>query len=228
MATIFAAATFAVFLALTFVAWRRYLWAAEKAARAGGHLPVQPDGCLWRPPPRERTAPGRSPVAHRGLQPLRREVPASHGLADSPHRRVADLRRARRASGKRGRGPFSLPHRPGPGRGRGHVAGQLANRGRSPRHSQGRRYRDVPRHHLARRPDHPHARRRTAGGHSHARAGQVPRPADARRPDVAARGCPEESRRPGWTTPRSALRPSFTRAEPPGCPRAWSARTPAT
>jgi non-ribosomal peptide synthetase component F len=28
--------------------------------------------------------------------------------------------------------------------------------------------------------------------------------------------------------PRSALRPSFTRAEPPGCPRAWSARTQAT
>ena len=39
---------------------------------------------------------------------------------------------------------------------------------------------------------------------------------------------PEESRRPGWTTRRSASRPSSTRAEPPGCPRAWSARTPAT
>ena len=33
---------------------------------------------------------------------------------------------------------------------------------------------------------------------------------------------------PGWTTPRSALRPSSTPAEPPGCPRAWSARTQAT
>ncbi len=46
------------------------------------------------------------------------------------------------------------------------------------------------------------------------------------------RGCPQknrrENRRPGWTTPSSALRPSFTRAEPPGCPRAWSARTQAT
>ena len=35
----------AVFLVLTFVAWRRYLWAAE-APRQAGHLPLQPDGCL--------------------------------------------------------------------------------------------------------------------------------------------------------------------------------------
>ena len=42
------------------------------------------------------------------------------------------------------------------------------------------------------------------------------------------RGRPEASHHPGWTTPPSALRPSFTRAEPPGCPRAWSARTQAT
>ena len=34
MATIFVAATFAVFLVLTFVAWRRYLWAAEKVPPA--------------------------------------------------------------------------------------------------------------------------------------------------------------------------------------------------
>ena len=33
---------------------------------------------------------------------------------------------------------------------------------------------------------------------------------------------------PGWTTPRSASRRSSTRAGPPGCPRAWSARTRAT
>ena len=32
----------------------------------------------------------------------------------------------------------------------------------------------------------------------------------------------------GWTTPRSALRPSFTRAAPLGCPREWSARTQVT
>ena len=38
----------------------------------------------------------------------------------------------------------------------------------------------------------------------------------------------EEHRRPGWTIRRSDLRPSFTRAEPLGCPRAWSARTQAT
>ena len=36
---------------------------------------------------------------------------------------------------------------------------------------------------------------------------------------------PEENRRLGWTTPPSASRPSFTRAEPPGCRRASSART---
>ena len=34
-------------------------------------------------------------------------------------------------------------------------------------------------------------------------------------------------RRLGSTTPHSALRPSFTPAEPPGCPRAWSVRTQA-
>ena len=30
------------------------LGGGEGAARAGGHLPIQLDGCLWRPPPRER------------------------------------------------------------------------------------------------------------------------------------------------------------------------------
>ena len=41
-------------------------------------------------------------------------------------------------------------------------------------------------------------------------------------------GCRRGNRRLGLTTPRSALRPSFTRAEPPGCPRAWSAHTQVT
>ena len=36
------------------------------------------------------------------------------------------------------------------------------------------------------------------------------------------------NRRLGWTTPRSALRPSFTRAAPLGCPRESSARTQVT
>ena len=94
LATIIAASIVAVFFVLTFVAWRRYLWAAEKRA-AGGHLPVQLDGCLWRRSPRERAASERSPVAHRDLQPLRRAVPASHRSTDSAHRGVADLRRAR-------------------------------------------------------------------------------------------------------------------------------------
>ena len=45
---------------------------------------------------------------------------------------------------------------------------------------------------------------------------------------VAGERCREESRRAGWMTRRNGLRPSFTRAEPPGCPRAWSARTQVT
>jgi hypothetical protein len=40
------------------------LGGGKGAARAGGHLSIQLDGCLWRQPPRERTASGRSPVAH--------------------------------------------------------------------------------------------------------------------------------------------------------------------
>ena len=47
------------------------LGGGEGAARADGHLPIQLNGCLWRLPPRERTASGRNTVAHRGLQPLR-------------------------------------------------------------------------------------------------------------------------------------------------------------
>jgi len=39
---------------------------------------------------------------------------------------------------------------------------------------------------------------------------------------------PRRDRRLGWTTPRSALRPSFTRAAPLGCPRESSARTQVT
>ena len=49
------------------------LGGGERATRAGGHLSVQPDGRLWRPP-RERTASAGCPVAHRGVQPLGREV----------------------------------------------------------------------------------------------------------------------------------------------------------
>ena len=42
MAAIVVLAIFAAFLALTFVAWRRYLWAAEKLPRpALGKLPFQ-------------------------------------------------------------------------------------------------------------------------------------------------------------------------------------------
>jgi len=68
------------------------LGGGEGAAWAGGYLPIHLDGCLRRPSPNERTASERSPVAHGGLQPLRREVSASHGLTDSPHRRIPDLR----------------------------------------------------------------------------------------------------------------------------------------
>jgi len=62
------------------------------AAATGRGLPIQFDGCLRRSLPRERTAPKRCSVAHRGLQSLRREVSGSDGLTDSSHRRVLDLR----------------------------------------------------------------------------------------------------------------------------------------
>ena len=120
-------------------------------------------------------------MADGDLQPLRLEVPRSHGPADPPHGGIPDLRRARRARRGRGGGAVPLAHGPGPGRRRGDGAGQLADRGRPPRHPQGRRDGDVPRHHVAGRPGDPHARGRPAGGRPHARAGRLPRPADPRR-----------------------------------------------
>ena len=56
----------------------------------------------------------------------------------------------------------------------------------------------------------------------------LPRPADARRAGSARDEAATACRHPGWTTRESASPPSSTPAEPPGCPRGWSARTPAT
>ena len=44
----------------------------------------------------------------------------------------------------------------------------------------------------------------------------IPRPADARRPDIAGE---EAAKERADLAPRSALRPSFTPAEPPACSR---------
>ena len=91
MAEIFLATAFAVFFVLTFVAWRRYLWAAEKVPQADtcpySLTDVFGDRHLVNVPHQ-----AGNPVAHRGLQPLGREVSAPHSLADSAHRRIADLR----------------------------------------------------------------------------------------------------------------------------------------
>ena len=83
MAAIFVTTTFAVFFALTFVAWKRYLLAAEKLRQADTcpysltdvfgdrHLVnVHQEGVRW---------------LREVFRPLRREVPGSPGLADSPH-----------------------------------------------------------------------------------------------------------------------------------------------
>lgn len=64
----------------------------EGTVRPNKYLPIHIDGCLWGPSPRKCTASEGYPVAHRGLQPLRRKVSASYGLTDPPHRRISDLR----------------------------------------------------------------------------------------------------------------------------------------
>src|SRR4249919_235021 len=68
------------------------LGGGEGAAWTGGYLPIHLDGCLRRPPPRERTASERNPVAHGSLQPLGREVSAFYGLTNSLRWRISDLR----------------------------------------------------------------------------------------------------------------------------------------
>ena len=62
MAVVVVTTAVVVFVVLTYVAWRRYLWVA-KSYTAGRHLPIQLDRCLWRLPPRERTASERNSVA---------------------------------------------------------------------------------------------------------------------------------------------------------------------
>ena len=93
MAAIFAATVLAVFFALTFVAWRRYLWAAEKVPHE------QADTCPYSLTdvfgdrhlvnvPHQKGIRWLTEVFSRSAE----KFPESHGLADSPHRRVPDLR----------------------------------------------------------------------------------------------------------------------------------------
>ena len=137
-----------VFLLLTFVAWRRYLWAAEQARHG------QQDACpysltdvfsdrhLVNVP-----ASGGSPVADRDLQPLRGEKYPDHTALQIPHTgeslTFAELD-ARAENVAAALSPFLT----GPDQvvAVAMATGQLADRGLSPRHSQGRRHRDVPRH----------------------------------------------------------------------------------
>ena len=87
MSGIIAAATFAVFVVLTFVAWKRYLWAAEKVPQAdtcpysltdifgGDHLLNVPHqkGVRWLTEVFSRSA-GSIPIS----RPYRFPTPESH------------------------------------------------------------------------------------------------------------------------------------------------------
>ena len=87
------AALCVVFLGLTFAAWRRYLWVAGKGRFE------QEDTCPYSLTdvfgdnrlvnvPHQKGVQWLTEV----LQPLRHEVPRSHGPADPPHRTVPDIR----------------------------------------------------------------------------------------------------------------------------------------
>ena len=221
------AAAFVLFLGLTFAAWRRYLWVAGRSrleredtcpysltdvfgGRRPAHAPHQ-EGVQW---------------LHGDLEPLRGALSRSHGPADPPYRRVADLRRARRACRDRGCGAVSRSHRPGPGRRRRDAAGRLADRGRAPGDPEGGRDDPVSRHHAAGCAGDPHARGRATGRRPHARAGRLPR---RTRPSTCWT-LPEAKRRsapPAWLDdPRERLAALFytsgTTGRPKGveCPHA--------
>ena len=75
------------------------------------------------------------------------------------------------------------------------------------------------RHHAARRAHHPHDQRRAAGRRSHARTGQVSRPADARRPDVAGKSRRREIRRRWLDDPTQRLATIFYTSGTTGMPK---------
>jgi hypothetical protein len=158
LAAIIVTTAVAVFFVLTFVAWRRYFWAAESEPLEKAdtspysltdvfsehHLANVPHqkGIKWLTEVFSRSA-ERFP----DLPALQIPYTGESLTFAELDARAEDIAAALSAYLT---GPDQVV-------GGGHVAGQLANRRISSWHSQGRRRLDVPRHHLARRADHSHA-----------------------------------------------------------------------
>ena len=86
MAAIFATTAVAVFFALTFVTWRRYLWAAEKVPQADT-CPYSLTDVFVPSPPRDSVPASEEDHggSRRSLQPLGREVSAFYDCPPIPY-----------------------------------------------------------------------------------------------------------------------------------------------
>ena len=129
---IFVATAVAFFLVLTYAAWRRYLWAAEKVPQA--------DTCPYSLTDIFDDRQFLNVPHQKGIRWLTEVF--SRSAEKFPHLTALQIPYTGEsltfaeldARAERGRGPFSLSHGTRSGRCRGHVAGQLANRGLASRH----------------------------------------------------------------------------------------------